>query len=332
MATQLIRKGKRFRPFAKGPQLKRAKATRIWAEGAHNAFTDLCLFQGSYYCVFREASAHVSPDGALRILTSIDAKRWQSVALIQSSSADLRDGKLVVTPDNRLQLLGAGALHDRRQYSYQSYVWFSADGEHWSEAIDVGEPNVWIWRLTWQQGYAWAIGYKCGGGPRSVRLYRSEDGVNFSVWVQTLNQQGYPNESALLFLPDERAVCLLRRDPDVALLGIAQPPYFDWTWQPLNCRVGGPQCLLLPDGRILAAVRLYDQRVRTSLAWLDVDSATLTEILLLPSAGDTSYAGMVWHQGRLAISYYSSHQGRTAIYFSRPRQLPTAQTTANTAG
>jgi hypothetical protein len=322
MATQLIRKGKQFRPLPKRPLLKRARASRIWAQGAHNAFTDLCLFQGHYYCVFREATAHVSPDGALRILKSADGKRWRSVALIQSSIADLRDGKLVVTPDNRLQLLGAGALHDRSQYSYQSYVWFSVDGERWSEAIEVGEPNVWLWRLTWQQGFAWAIGYKCGGGPRSVRLYRSEDGVNFSVWVQQFNNQGYPNESALLFLPDERAVCLLRRDPDVALLGIASPPYFDWQWRPLNCRVGGPQCLLLPDGRILAAVRLYDRRVRTSLAWLDVDSASLRETLQLPSAGDTSYAGMVWHQGRLAVSYYSSHQGRTAIYFSRPQIDP----------
>jgi len=326
MATQLIRKGKKYRPPSAKPLVKRARATRIWQQGDHNAFTDLCLFQGRYYCVFREAAAHVSPDGALRILQSSDGKRWRSVALIQSPIADLRDGKLVVTPDDRLQLLGAGALHDRSVYSYQSYVWFSADGERWSDAIEVGEPNVWLWRLTWHQGYAWAIGYNCGGGPRSVRLYRSEDGEHFSVWVQTLNQQGYPNESALLFLPDERAVCLLRRDPDVALIGIANPPYFEWTWQALNCRVGGPQCLLLPDGRILAAVRLYDHRVRTSLAWLDVENACLTEVLQLPSAGDTSYAGMVWQHGRLAVSYYSSHQGRTAIYFSRPRQLPPATT------
>ena len=323
MATQLIRRGKKFRPSARAPRRITCRAQRIWQQRAHNAFTDLCLYQGRYYCVFREATAHVSPDGALRILQSSDGKRWRSVALIQSNIADLRDGKLVVTPDGRLQLLGAGALHDRSIYAYQSYVWFSNDGEHWSEAIAVGEPNVWIWRLTWHQGFAWAIGYKCGGGPRSVRLYRSEDGEHFSVWVHTLNHQGYPNESALLFLPDDRAVCLLRRDPDQALLGLSSPPYFDWQWQPLNCRVGGPQCLQLPDGRLLAAVRLYDHRVRTSLAWLDIDNAQLQEIVQFPSGGDTSYAGMVWHQGRLAVSYYSSHQGRTAVYFSRPRVLPT---------
>ena len=146
----------------------------------------------------------------------------------------------------------------------------------------------------------------------------------WSPWVSTLNNAGYVNESGLLFLPDGRAICLLRRDPHVGLLGIASPPYFDWQWQPLNCRVGGPQCLQLPDGRILAAVRLYDNKVRTSLVWLDLDKAQLTEIVQLPSGGDTSYAGMVWHRGRLAISYYSSHQGKTAVYFSRPRTLPQA--------
>jgi len=323
MATKIIHRGKHHRPPAQQPGIARAKARRIWQQGEHNAFTDLCLFQGRYYCVFREASAHVSPDGALRILQSDDGKRWRSVALLQNPIADLRDGKLVVTPDQRLQLLGAGALHDRSIFAYQSYVWFSADGEHWSAAIAVGEPNVWLWRLTWQQDIAWAIGYQCGGGPRLVRLYRSDDGVNFSVWVQNLNSQGYPNESALLFRPDGQAVCLLRRDPDHGLLGTASPPYFDWQWQPLNCRIGGPQCLLLPDGRILAAVRLYNHRIRTSLALLDLDQASLEEILQLPSGGDTSYAGMVWHRGRLAVSYYSSHQGRTAIYFSQP-QLPSS--------
>ena len=81
MATQLIRRGKKFRPLARAPRRITCRAQRIWQQGAHNAFTDLCLYQGRYYCVFREATAHVSPDGALRILQSSDGKRWRSVAL-----------------------------------------------------------------------------------------------------------------------------------------------------------------------------------------------------------------------------------------------------------
>ena len=39
--------------------------------------------------------------------------------------------------------------------------------------------------------------------------------------------------------------------------------------------------------------------------------------LTLPSGGDTSYAGMVWHADLLWVSYYSSHEGKTSIYLAR---------------
>ena len=64
--------------------------------------------------------------------------------------------------------------------------------------------------------------------------------------------------------------------------------------------------LRLADGRTIAAIRLYDRRERTALCWLDVASAALAEFLTIPSGGDTSYAGMVWHDDLLWLSYYSS--------------------------
>ena len=41
--------------------------------------------------------------------------------------------------------------------------------------------------------------------------------------------------------------------------------------------------------------------------------------LTLPSGGDTSYAGMVWHEGLLWMSYYSSHEDRPSIYLAKIR-------------
>ncbi|MEK8105428.1 hypothetical protein NKG94_10170 [Micromonospora sp. M12] len=35
----------------------------------------------------------------------------------------------------------------------------------------------------------------------------------------------------------------------------------------------------------------------------------LTELVALPSGGDTSYPGLVWHDDLLWVSYYSSHEG-----------------------
>ena len=73
----------------------------------------------------------------------------------------------------------------------------------------------------------------------------------------------------------------------------------------------------LPDGRFVAAVRLYDGAARTSLAWLDPEAGTLAEFLKLPSGGDTSYPGLVWKDGILFVSYYSSHEGKTSIYLAK---------------
>ena len=50
--------------------------------------------------------------------------------------------------------------------------------------------------------------------------------------------------------------------------------------------------------------------------WLDPEEGELTEILKLPSGGDCSYPGLVWHNNLLWVSYYSSHEGKTSIYLA----------------
>jgi hypothetical protein len=179
-----------------------------------------------------------------------------------------------------------------------------------------------MWRVVSHEGFTYGLGYGTGRD-RFVRLYRSsaKEPEAFVPWVPSLLSSGYPNETALGFEPGGRAVCLVRRDdtPSSALIGTASPPYRDWHWRDTGIRVGGPQMLRLQDGRWVAAVRLYDGGARTSLVWVDPDTGSLREFLRLPSGGDTSYAGMVWHRGRLWMSYYSSHEGRTSIYAAKVR-------------
>ena len=99
------------------------EAKRIWDKAPHNAFTDLLRFQDRWYCVFREGSAHVSPDGALRVITSSDGRKWDSKALVTSRTYDLRDAKLAVTPDGRLMLNGAGMIADAKVRSWAPIQW-----------------------------------------------------------------------------------------------------------------------------------------------------------------------------------------------------------------
>jgi hypothetical protein len=293
---------------------------KIWDKAPHNAFTDLTRFKGRWYCVFREGKKHVAPDGALRVLTSADGKTWASAALLTAPDADLRDAKITVTPRGQLMLNGAGALHKPAPHTHQSLVWFSDDGKSWGEPTKIGDPGYWLWRVTWHKDACYGVGYATSARPRQARLYRSTDGKHFTRLVDSLYREGRPNEATLAFLPDDTAYCLLRRENkphDSGLLGTAKPPYTDWTWKDLGVRIGGPNLIRLPDGRLVAVVRLYDRKVRTAVCTLDAEAGKLTDVLTLPSGGDCSYAGLVWHDGLLWISYYSSHEGKTSIYLAK---------------
>jgi hypothetical protein len=100
-------------------------------------------------------------------------------------------------------------------------------------------------------------------------------------------------------------------------LGSAKPPYTNWEWKDVGAKIGGPQMIRLDDGRLIAGVRLYDGGARTSIVQIDRTTGRLTELLKLPSGGDTSYPGLVLHDGQLWVSYYSSHEGKTSIYLAR---------------
>ncbi len=301
--------------------LKLISVQKIWDKAPHNAFTDLIQFNDRWFCVFREGTKHVSPDGALRIITSLDGENWESAALITSSNSDLRDAKIAVTPSGQLMLSGAGALHDKTVHTHQSLVWFSNDGFNWSKKTEIGDPDFWLWRTTWHNSEAFNFGYQCGD-VKSLRLYKSKDGKTFKTLVKDLKIVGYPNETSVVFKGDS-AFCLLRRDAEqnTGLIGISTPPYKTWNWKDLGVKIGGPDMILMSDGRFLAAVRLYESNdwhpARTSLCWINPYNGKLQEALPLPSGGDTSYAGMVLSEGLLWVSYYSSHEGKTAIYLAK---------------
>lgn len=212
---------------------------KIWEAAPHNAFTDLTHVDGRFVCVFREGSGHVSPDGAVRVLVSADGREWTSAARLTMAGADLRDPKVVVTPNGRLMLTAAAARHQADKTAHQTMAWFAATPERWSEPVAVGETNFWLWRVTWRGDACYGIGYDTLG-EHSIRLYRSQDGRQFDTLVPDLFDRERPNETSLVFLPDGTGLCLLRRDgdPGHGLLGRARPPYTEWTWQDVGTKIG----------------------------------------------------------------------------------------------
>ncbi len=291
---------------------------KIWDRAPHNAMTDLLRFRDRWICVFREGEGHVSPDGCIRVLHSADGVAWESAALIAIPGLDLRDPKITVTPAGSLMLHAAGEYYPPDPWRHQSFAWFSPDGTDWRTAVRIGDPNYWLWRITWNRNVAYTIGYRTVDPP-GTRLYASTDGIGYDPLVDALFQEEFPNEASIAFDADDTALCLLRRDAGTAtaLLGRALPPYRAWEWKSLGVRIGGPNMCVLPDGRIVAAVRRYGKEPWTSLNWLDPEQCTLNEFLALPSGGDTSYAGLCWRENMLWVSYYSSHEGHACIYLAR---------------
>jgi hypothetical protein len=295
--------------------------TKVWDRAPHNAFTDLIRFNGRWYLVFREGEKHVSPDGAIRVLSSSDGERWDSWAKLDYPVADLRDPKITVTPGGRLMLTAAGAMHAPSEVRHKTFVWFSDNGRDWTPAEVIGQPDFWLWRVMWHHGKAYGMGYRTSGQESIIRPYMSLDGKKFAPLAEAALTDGSPNEATILFNRDDTALCLVRREGGAksAMLGRSRPPYRGWMWEDLGIRLGGPNMIRLPDGRIIAAGRLYDDRQRTALCWLDEERNTLKEFLVLPSGGDSSYPGLVWHDDLLWVSYYSSHEGKSSIYLAKVR-------------
>lgn len=203
--------------------------------------------------------------------------------------------------------------------------------------MSTGKSGFWVWRPKWHQDVCYSIGYQVNG-VCDATLCRSEDGLNFHSISAPRRIGAQYGEDTILFLPDQSALCLFRNfdGNQTTGLGRALPPYEEWDWKSLNQRVAGPNMIQLPDGRIIVATRLYDGAIRTSFAWVDPANHTLSECFTLPSGGDTGYAGLVWKDDLLWISYYSSHEGKASIYlakvaFDSPDSVQPVQS-ANTDG
>ena len=327
-----------FPPHGIGAQPEIVSVVKIWDQGTHNAFTDLIRWRGKWYCSFREADAHVGGDGQLRVLESADGEKWQSAALIGEKGIDLRDPKLSITSDDRLMIVAGGSVYEgtKTLKSRQPRVTFSKDGGEWTAPQRVLTEGEWLWRVTWHGGKAYGITYnaeertsaeakkaaetsKVESGPAEwkLKLVASSDGVKYDL-VTHLDVPGHANETTLRFMPDGEMVALVRREGGnmFGWIGRSQSPYKEWKWKETEHRMGGPNFIRLPDGTLWASSRIYPGGAKTALATMTA-AGDYKPVLTFPSGGDTSYAGLVWHDGLLWMSYYSSHEGKTSIYLAK---------------
>ena len=221
-------------------------------------------------------------------------------------------------------LMGGSIYRDETLLGQMSRVAFSdVDGVHFGPTRPVvlekqiATDHDWLWRVTWRENTAYGVVYQSAGDLSRVHLVKSADGIRYEQ-IAELPVDGQPNEATIRFRDDGEMLLVIRREAGSqrGMLGRSAGPYAVWTWSEMTHRLGGPNFLMLPDGELILGTRKYGDTGATTMIGLLTDDGTVSERLELPSGGDTSYPGMLVHDEQLYVSYYSSHEGKTAIYLA----------------
>ncbi len=298
------------------------------ADGLHNSNTDLIFWRDYFYLVHAASPFHLgSKRCRLVVRRSRDARVWETVAERKVPGEDIRDPKFATIGD-RLFLY---ALPNRglRAMPYGTVYAISDDGVHWSAFEKIDHPGWLFWRPKTYDGLNWYVGAYWHRHGKSI-LLTSTDGIHWSIVSEIYHGEGN-DETDIEFLRDGRLLATARLEvtPDnpwgnanaSTLIAVASPPYTEWHYAKSQVtRLDGP-ALFRYDGRIFAVARYQPgtrgrytklgsvfSRKRTSLFL--VAENRLVYLSDLPSAGDTSYAGVVLCDGYLYASYYTSNIGR----------------------
>ena len=299
------------------------------ADGLHNSNTDLIHHRGQFLLVHAASPYHMgSSDCRLVVRRSADARRWEKLAELRMPGEDIRDPKFAVIAGK----LFLYALPNRGFYAvpYGTVYSTSETGEQWSPfervVLEGIEPEGWLfWRPKTRDQRTWYVPAYWNRHGRSI-LLQSQDGVRWKrvseIWFGEGN-----DETDIEWLPDGRLLATARLEvtPDrllgnrdaSTLLATAAPPYERWSYHKSRVtRLDGP-ALFAYDGRVYAVAR-YQAGARGALTRLGgsfsrkrtslflVEPERLVRLSDLPSAGDTSYAGVVLKDDSLFASYYTS--------------------------
>jgi hypothetical protein len=204
------------------PKVRVESVRRVFHNGEHNAFTDLCRFNGRYYLAFRSCpDGHgVHPTSSIIVLASGDTKSWQQVHRFRVPRRDTRDphflifkGKLFVYTGT--WYCGKSAPKRRDMNEHLGYAVWTVDGRKWhGPTMLEGTYGHYVWRAATFGSKAYLCARRKRGFARTrTRVERdrlvesamleSDDGL---VWKKVcLFQERYGDETAFQFDKDGRA-------------------------------------------------------------------------------------------------------------------------------
>jgi hypothetical protein len=299
----------------------------------HNENTDLFRWRGAIWLVHRTAGSQIlGPNSSLRVYRSADGGRSFALQAIIPAQVDrdIRDPSFY-TVGRRLYIkaitrLPGFALRDKDAGSI-SVEMHSTDGRHWTRPRNIGPLGWGFWRVVKQGRVLYSAAYE--DGDLRVVLYRSTNGTTWKAGPLVYGvSKDTPLETELTFSPSGRRMLgLVRMDGnDYELLGQrgrlrtkvcwAKRPYrrFSCPQTLHGVRLDGAKAFWW-RGRLFVVARkhLKGPSVRKRTALYEITGnfeggpIRIHEYGELPSAGDTSYAGVAHIRGsRFLVTWYSS--------------------------
>jgi len=309
---------------------------RLFADGYHNAFTDLRYWKGHYYLCFRTAQTHgVATPGDVMVYRSAELKEWELCVRLDTGGDD-RDPKLIDAGERLGVVFGTwfprwgteGRSVRSLEYDLISHIAVSRDGKCWSTPRQVYGVNYWLWRvLPVGEGFycaAYHFGRRDDRDRRTVHLLFSED--LFDWRLRGLMRAGGGSGEPVLFQPEPdvlRCVARTLEPRHHSWIGRSRLPYGEWEWADLGVMIHAPVVLEVGERWIVAgrsqeedlpagSFERYGEHPTSAechtSVW-EIRDSRAVHLLTVPSGGDCSYAGLAHGpEGEVLMSYYSQHE------------------------
>jgi hypothetical protein len=299
----------------------------VYADGAHNAFTDLMRWKEYYYLGFRHGESHMSMDGEIRVMRSADLKAWESCGTIDTFGDD-RDAHFVATDDTLYLYTGVWDLVHAKDHgtpdrgSVRSHFATTQDGVKWSKVRGVYDSGFWLWRVSRHDEAFYSAAYTAvrpKPDVRETRLLRSTDGLEWSL-VSLVTDKRLCGEADLLWRPDGKVWLFSRANDEQgdSVWFESDAAMKTWTARDVGVAVHSPVFATWND-RVFVSGRDYNKKSGSTTKIWEIKEEKLEEVITLPSGGDTGYSGLLADPTTLEgtapalfISWYSQHETKTA--------------------
>jgi hypothetical protein len=313
-------------------QVDTSVVTETWpivSDGCHNSNTDLIEWNGAWYLIHASAPFHfASADTYLSLKRSTDNGRtWEEVTRFKVEGEDIRDPKFAAIGDQLF--LYALKNTEFAAEPYATVYSVSTDGETWAP-FEAVQPEGWLfWRPKTIDQQTWYVPAYWHAHGQSA-LLSSTDGRTWNI-VSQIYEGDRNDETDIEFQPDGSFIATARLEfsddyigdqRGSTLIATSAPPYTNWITHTKDVltRLDGP-ALFSYNGNTYAVGRYQPElawpfaqqgsilsRKRTSL--FQVKPEGLIYLTDLPSAGDTSYAGLMQRGDELYVDYYTSDVNR----------------------